>query len=146
MSITVKYNPELSVIESVLADNVTAEDLRMSEAQSIALAKETNSTRFLTDAAEATLKVSIPAVYGLPDFYEDQGLQRPVLIAVLAPTLQAGKGFVDFYETVCLNRGWTVKIFGERQEALNWLLCVRNDGTQDRDNRLAEGTRRSDSR
>jgi hypothetical protein len=122
MSFTCKYNPELSIIESVLADNVNAEDLRMHEVQCIALAKETNSNRFLTDATQATLNVSITALFVLPEIYEDQGLRRPVFIAVLAPTSEAGKGLVDFYETVCHNRGWRVRIFGERQEALDWLL------------------------
>jgi hypothetical protein len=46
MSFAVKYNPEFRIIESVLADNVTKKDLLMHEAQCIALAKETNSTRF----------------------------------------------------------------------------------------------------
>jgi hypothetical protein len=122
MSFTVKYNPELNTIESVLADNVTTEDLRRHELQCTALAKETNSTRFLTDATQATLNVSILALYDLPKLYQDQDLRRPVLIAVLPPTSEAGKGRVDFYETVCLNKGWTVRIFGERQEALDWLL------------------------
>jgi hypothetical protein len=122
MSITVKYNPELSIIESMLADNVTAEDLRMHEMQAIALAKETNSIRFLTDATQATLTMSLFGLYDLPELYEDQDLQRPVFIAVLPPASEAGKGLVDFYETVCLNRGWTVRIFGQRQEALDWLL------------------------
>jgi hypothetical protein len=86
------------------------------------LAKETNSNRFLSDATQATLKVSIRELYDLPELYKDQDLRPPVLIAVLPPTSEAGKGLVDFYETVCLNRGWTVRIFGERQEALDWLL------------------------
>jgi hypothetical protein len=122
MSITVKYNPELSTIESVLADDVTTEDLRIHEVQCIALAKETNSNRFLSDATQVTLKVSITALYDLPELYQDQGLRRPVFIAVLPPTSEAGKELVDFYKTVCHNRGWTVRIFGERQEALDWLL------------------------
>jgi hypothetical protein len=126
MAFAVKYNPELSIIESVFTDNVTAEELLMLEAQCIALAKETNSTRFLTDATAATLKVSISKLFHLPEFYQDQGLQRPVRIVVLPPTSNTGKELVDFYETVCLNRGWTVKIIGERQEALDWLLGEEN--------------------
>jgi hypothetical protein len=122
MSITVKYNPESNIIESVLADNVTAEDLRMHETQCVALAKETNSIRFLTDATQATLNVSLTALFNLPQFYQDESLPRHVLIAVLVPTSKAGKGLVDFYETVCFNRGWTVKTLKERQEALDWLL------------------------
>jgi hypothetical protein len=122
MSYTVKYNPELSVIESVLADNVTAEDLHMHEVQCIALAKETNSTGFLSDATQATLKVSLLALLDLPEIYQVHGLRRPVRIAVLPPTSEGEESLVDFYETVCFNRGWTVRIFGERQEALDWLL------------------------
>jgi hypothetical protein len=122
MSFTVKYNPELSIIESVLVDNLTSKDLRMHEAQSIALAMKNKANRFLSDATAATIKVSISDLYNLPEFYQDQGLRRPVLIAVLSPTSEAGKKLVDFYETVCLNRGWTVKIFDERQEALDWLM------------------------
>jgi hypothetical protein len=122
MSFSVKYNPELNIIESVIADNITSEDLRMHEAQCIALARETNSIRFLTDASQAILKVSVISLYDLPKFYQDQDLQRMVFIAVLEPTSEAGKNLVDFYETVSHNRGWKVKIFTERQEALDWLF------------------------
>jgi hypothetical protein len=122
MSFTVKYNPELSTIESVLADDVTAEDLHVHEVQCIALAKETNSNRFLTDATQATLKVSIFKLYGLPELYDVQNLRRPVRIAVLQPTSETGMRLVNFYETVCSNRGWTVRMFVERQEALEWLV------------------------
>jgi hypothetical protein len=94
----------------------------MHELQCIALAKETNSNRFLTDATQANLKVSVLGLYDLPELYQDHDLRRPVFIAVLTPTSEAGKRLIDFYETVCLNRGWTVGIFGERQEALDWLL------------------------
>ena len=122
MSFAVKYNPEFRIIESVLADNVTKKDLLMHEAQCIALAKETNPTGILTDATQATLKVSMAALFDLPEFYAVQGLRRSVRIAILPPTSDAENRLVDFYETVCLNRGWTVRTFTERQEALDWLL------------------------
>jgi hypothetical protein len=127
MPFIVKYNNELSIIESVLVDQVTNKDLLEHEAQCIALAKENESTRIITDAKQATLEMSVVDLYGLPEFYGDQGLNRFVRIAVLPPTSGPGKDLVDFYETVSLNRGWTVGIFEERQEALDWLL---NDGTK----------------
>jgi hypothetical protein len=125
MPFTVTYNNELRIIESTLVDQVTNKDLLKHEAQCIALAKENESTRILSDARQATLEMSVVDLYGLPEFYGDQGLQRSVRIAVLPPTSEAGKDLVDFYETVSLNRGWTVGIFEERQEALDWLF---NDG------------------
>ena len=122
MPFTVKYNKELSIIESELVDQVTNKDLLKHEELCIVLAKENGSTRILTDAKQATLEMSVFDLYGLPEFYGDQGLQRSVRIAVLPPISEAGKDLVDFYETVSLNRGWIVGIFEERQEALDWLL------------------------
>jgi hypothetical protein len=127
MPFTVKYNTELSIIESVLVDQVSNKELLKHEAQCIALAKENESTRIITDAKQATLEMSVIDLYSLPEFYGDQDLQRSVRIAVLPPTSEAGKDLVDFYETVSLNRGWTVGVFEERQEALDWLL---DDGTK----------------
>jgi hypothetical protein len=127
MPFTVKYSDELRIIESTLVDQVTNKDLIKHEAQCIALAKENESTRIITDAKQATLEMSVVDLYGLPKFYDDQDLQRSVRIAVLPPTSEAGAELVDFYETVSLNRGWTVSIFEERQEALDWLL---DDGTR----------------
>jgi hypothetical protein len=94
----------------------------MGEVKCIALAKENNSNLFLSDCTQATFDVSTIAVLNLPEFYKDQGLSRPVRIAILSPMSKAGKELVRFYETVCLNRGWIVNVFKERQEALDWLL------------------------
>jgi len=121
MSVAVKFNSELGIIESVLADNVTPEDLRMHEARCIALAKETGSSCFLTDATAAAFKVSELDLYDLPQFYDREGIRRPIRIAVLPPATEAVRRLVGFYETVCANRGWTVAAFEERQEALDWL-------------------------
>jgi hypothetical protein len=123
MSSTISYNTEHGIVESVLADDVTKEDLRLHEVRCMDLAQERNTTLFLTDATRATLKVSVVDLYDLPGLYEKYGLERPVRIAVLEPTSEAGKGLVDFYETVCVNRGWHSKVFTTRQEAVDWLLA-----------------------
>ena len=121
MSVAVTFNPEFGTIESVLADRVTAEDLRTHETQCLALAKENETTRFFTDASAATLTMSVFDLHDLPQLYQDRGLQRPVRIAILPPSSERGRKLVDFYETTCANRGWAVKVFTERQEALDWL-------------------------
>jgi propanediol dehydratase small subunit len=91
MSFTVEYNPELSTIESVLTDDVTTEDLRMHELQCIALAMETNSNRFLTDATQATLNVSILELYDLPEFYQDQIFDDRFLSRFFRPRRKLGR-------------------------------------------------------
>jgi len=124
MSFTINYNTEHGIVESVLTDDVTKEDLRLHEIRCMDLAEESKSSLFLTDATRATLKVSVVNLYDLPELYEKYGLERrPVRIAVLEPTSEEGKGLVDFYETVCVNRGWHSKAFTTRQEAVDWLLA-----------------------
>jgi len=123
MSFTINYNTEHGIVESVLADDITKEDLCIHEIQCIDLSQERNSSLFLTDATRATLKVDIANLYDLPGLYEKYGLVRPVRIAVLEPASEGGKGLAAFYETVCVNRAWHSKTFTTRQDAVDWLLA-----------------------
>ena len=65
---------------------------------------------------------SVVDLYDLPTLYEEQGLERGSKGAVVLPAANA-KVAEDarFHETVCLNRGWQVKVFTDCQEAIDWL-------------------------
>jgi len=53
--------------------------------------------------------------------YDNEKLNRQSQIAVILPTSVEGREAAHFYETVCTNRGWSVRLFSERQSAINWL-------------------------
>jgi len=129
MSLAVKFNSELGIVESEFSDLVTDEELEAEAVQSIALARENGTNLYLSDATQATFRVAIASVFDLPAVHDDHKLARPVRIAVLPPASEEGKEVVKFYETVCVNRGWSVKLFSDRNEALEWLLQSK-DGAE----------------
>lgn len=63
---------------------------------------------------------SIVDLYALIKLLESRDL-RGLKEAILMPSLQASRQDVEFYETACLNRGFNVKVFRDRQAALDWL-------------------------
>ena len=122
MSLEIKFNNEYGIVESIFSNNVTNEELLRETKECIALAKENNSTLFLCDASNGISRMSIIHVFNLEKIHVKDKLNRISKIAIIEPSSKESKKFVGFYETACLNRGWNVKIFPERQSALVWLL------------------------
>jgi hypothetical protein len=65
-------------------------------------------------------------MFPLHEIHEEMKLTRTSSIAVVTPKSKEGIRFTKFYETVCVNRGWDVKIFDEREDAIEWLLKQSN--------------------
>ena len=122
MSLKVKFNNEYGIVESVFSNNVTKEELLRETRECLALAKENKSTLFLCDAGNGTFRMSIIYVLNLEKMLVKDKLHRISKIAVIEPSSEESREFIKFYETACLNRGWNVKIFPDRQSTLVWLL------------------------
>ena len=58
-------------------------------------------------------------VYRLPRVYEALGISREMRMAVVASGV--GRPNLDFYETVCQNNGYSVRVFNKEAEARAWL-------------------------
>ena len=61
----------------------------------------------------------------MPHFYDEVKGNRKSKIALILPPTGKIREDVIFYETVCRNRGWAVKAFDDRSEAIEWLLQGR---------------------
>ena len=123
MSPNVKHDPVLDIIEVTLTGLITAEDLRASTTRAISMQKETGTTRFLLSADAWDLPVSLTDIYEIPDTqYWKEELKIRSRIAIVLPTSVTVQEAARFYETVCLNRGWNVRICSDRQIAMDWLL------------------------
>ena len=117
-----EHNPTLQIIEVVYAGDITARDLRESNSEFIALEKEKGMNRFLVDATGMKLDANLVDLYNIPtQQYVEEKADRQGRVAVLLPTSTRAKKAVEFFETVCRNRGWLVQVFSERQKALDWL-------------------------
>ena len=78
--------------------------------------------RVLLDCGEAHFDVPVLNVYKLPDRYDSHGIARgEVRAGVVKPKDGYRAELFEFYEDVCRNRGYFVKLFETRDEALGWL-------------------------
>ena len=117
-----KHNPTLQIVEVFYSGEITARDLGESSSALIALEKEKGMNWFLIDATEMKLTASLLDVYDLPTKqYLEESADRFGRVAVLLPSCSKTREAVQFYETVCKNRGWMVQVFSNRQEAIDWL-------------------------
>ena len=122
MSFKVEYNNDTGIVESTFSDSISIEELYMETNQCIAIGKEHSSIKFLCDASNATVDISIFYVIELAKVHNEEKLPRNAKIAVVQPIENRSKQFANFYETACINRGWNAKVFPNRQLALKWLL------------------------
>jgi hypothetical protein len=123
MAWTLDYDPESGIIVTTYRGTSTVGDLRDASSAAIALGKTHESWRFLTDASEGSFDVALIALLNLPaKQYQAEGADRGSRVALLLPKSAKDRDLARFYETVCLNRGWLVQSFDDRDEARRWLL------------------------
>jgi len=131
---TVEYDHELDVVKGTYVGRVTADEFKEATIKAIGLAKDHNTNLFLIDDSNWEGGASVAGLIGLPDLYEKLKADRCSRAALILPS--SGTAALEdarFYETVCLNRGWQVKVFSTRQDAVAWLIDkespnMRGDG------------------
>jgi dihydroorotase len=64
---------------------------------------------------------SVLDLYNLISLYKDSGFPNNFKEAILMPNLNDPVENVQFYETACLNRGYNVKVFNDKDNAVLWL-------------------------
>lgn len=132
MPSTVKYNPELEIVEAKYVGHVTGDEYKKDATVAFDLAKTNNTNLFLIDDSELMDAGSVLDLYDLPALYEELGFKRSSKAALVLPIKSAAAAEdVRFYETVCINRGWQVQVFTERQEAVEWLRQTKPSNKPD---------------
>lgn len=120
MSYTVRYDPDSSFVVTVFKGKVNLKELLAEEDESIALAIERGTYKYLVDLVDCESCISITDLYEFPNRY-DEKLERPICVAVIKPLSQKTQKDLDFYETVCRNRGWNITTFEKKEDAVDWL-------------------------
>ncbi len=123
MPCTYQIDEALGIIDAVFADDVSSQDLKDITSEFIRLEKEPGINRFLIDTTRINIKASFMDIYYLPNRqYIEEDADREGRVALILPEDKKQREYAQFYETVCVNRGWNVKTFQQRQQALDWLL------------------------
>jgi len=132
MAYTLEYNRTLNIVELVYTGRFTAEESRESTSKAIALGKEHGDADALVDATEVELGVSIFDLFDLPSRqYVAENMNHRIRVAVVSPRLPKDKEAVEFYETACFNRGWRVRLFPSRVDAIGWLTGTDSSNKPD---------------
>lgn len=122
MSWTLEYVPDLGIVQYTSMGRITADEAKDATTKAIGLARDYNTNLFLIDDSKWEGGESVVDLFGLPDLYVELGVDPSSRAAIIMPppgTAQARDEL--FYETVCRNRGWNVRAFKERDEAIKWL-------------------------
>lgn len=119
----VNYDQRQEIAEVTYWGDTDANDIRESTIAAIGLVNETQATRGLVDCLKQTSTASTADLYVLPQLYEEEGLTRKINIAFVEPEIDELRELAEFYDNVCVNRGWNLRRFAAREEAIAWLIA-----------------------
>jgi hypothetical protein len=132
MAYTLEYNSTLRIVELVYTGLYTSQESRESASKAIALGKEHGDADALVDATQAKLAVSIFDLFDLPNRqYVEEDMKHKIRVAVVPPRQPEDQEAARFYETACYNRGWQVRLFPNRDDAIEWLKGTESSNKPD---------------
>lgn len=126
MSHSVEFHPDLGVVETVYAGALSRAELETAVKETIDVGREHNAFRYLADCRTLEGGHSLVDLYNMASLVEASGINLDGLReAVLLPDSAGAVDNVSFWESTSFNRGLNVKLFKDRDEALNWLCEAR---------------------
>lgn len=108
-------------IEVTYSGTITDVEFRNAITEFIRFNAEKKCLLVLTDLREMTVTPSVLNVYDSINMFEKMGIDNRTSEALILPENKFVEKNVRFYENACLNRGYNVRIFYNREDALQWL-------------------------
>lgn len=118
---SMEFTDEGRILKVLIQGSISSSEASEITRESVAAAVKTQVTRIVLDCADAKMDLPILDVYKLPDLYSAQGLSRQVHAAVIMSREGYRREIYEFYEDVCRNRGYFVRLFEQEQDAWNWV-------------------------
>ena len=117
----VTFHPAFQIVECATTGFLTVDELTEATVATVVLAIEKNTQLILIDDSKLEKAVGTFDIYNLPELYDTLAIDRSIKVSIVLPESPEAKEDVQFYETVCRNKGWNTEIFEQRQEAIDWL-------------------------
>lgn len=120
----VEFHEEFGIVETIYGTEVNGEIALASSAARIEMGHRVGSTRFLinggairvADGSTAAIFERMTATYHTANTSPDSRF------AVVNPKTDEGRWFAKFFEDLGVSRGWNVRRFEDRGDALRWLI------------------------
>jgi hypothetical protein len=97
------------------------QDLQAAIEATLREAAARGAVRFLADCSSLAGGHSIADLYAMAQLLDGAAMPEGLREALVLPQLNAAAEDVQFWETICVNRGYTVRVFEERAAAEAWL-------------------------
>jgi hypothetical protein len=124
MSWTLDYAATDRILTVKCEGVYTADDLGPMTKAAIDKLHEVQSLRVLLDFSTAIAQLSVADVYNLPDIYSNSNAPRLAHLAMVVPKDNYRISIYQFYEDLCINRGFFVKLFNDTASAKSWLMEI----------------------
>ena len=118
---SVQLLPGRSVVETVYAGLLSAEELRAAVEATLKLSLASGTATFLGDCSALKGGHSVFDLYELAKVVATLPNKAQFREALLIAPDTTSREDVEFWETTCINRGLKVRLFENRDEALAWL-------------------------
>ena len=119
----VDFINDLHIVELILSGELSGEELQASAAERISVGEEHGVTDYIINAHDLVApRAATMAVYDIPArLYAAKKMPREARIAVVIPVDPDSAWIAQFYEDLCINRGWRVFMAPDRDSAMSWL-------------------------
>jgi len=120
---SVKYDQRTKIVEVIYSGTVTQEELKNAIIERLRIQNQHKSFFVLIDCSQVERNAGgILDVHDIPEkIYEIEKVNRRTCHALALSKYPNARKASFHYETVCNNRGWRVKIFENREDAVGWL-------------------------
>jgi hypothetical protein len=118
---TIGYEPELDVITVTLSGCFTLDCLKAVTREVLTRAQENPTRRVLVDSSRLEETMPVTDILSMIADYRTAGVDHSIRIAAIKPDLVRLHDDFRFFETASRNRGFNVRLFPNRGEALGWL-------------------------
>ncbi len=113
---------DLPIIETSYSGNLTKSELFAAARETLAIGQEHGRNLFLGDCSGLAGNPSIFELYSLAKEISSTSYSHALKEAILLPKIPAFIEYVNFWETIGRNRGFAVRVFRDRNNAIEWLL------------------------
>ncbi|MEI6765993.1 MAG: hypothetical protein WCM76_10150 [Bacteroidota bacterium] len=122
MAVKICYHEDIKVVETVYVGPFPKDELFNSVTQTLEFALEKNTLLLLGDCKGLSDNGSLVDIYSLAEYYLTIFESHKFKEAIILPENKEAAKNLKFYETTCINRGFDVKVFSDRESAVSWLI------------------------
>ena len=121
MAWKVERDTRTGFIHSVYSGIVSKDDFMAGMDEALRLAAGKGPQKFLTEWVNATATLSTMEIFVIPSEWKSRDVNKKSYLALVVSKEKRKWEDAVFYENICRNRGWQVRVFSDRNEAIAWL-------------------------